>query len=193
MFDVLRPSDPPRLFYAPACAVTRCRRRAPIRSLPAAHGDSGFPFPQGLSTLRTGTDRSGPAMRVKLAFASASLSASERCIRVAHRLVPPIQPAARQTLRIVDRAARQDQDTELLTQRESYFSTTFLPKLWGKDKAEFSIACQIFRKTTAKLFAGISTRSHRSSAFFCARGAMSCSRSRTPQRSFRDFKLSSKA
>lgn len=133
------------------------------------------------------------SMGAKLTFVSLCQSASERCSQPAHHFVPPVQPAARQALQIVDRAAKQDQDTNLSTVVESNFSTFFRKVYWGKDKRFFSTACQFFLKIRERLFAGISTMRSSSSAFFCASGAMSRSRSRTPQRGSRAFRLWSKA
>ena len=114
-------------------------------------------------------------------------------VRLAHRFVPPVQPAARQAPRIADRAAKHDQDTELLAVVESFFSTIFRVNFWGKDKHFFSSACQIFRKITDKLLAGISTIRSSPRAFFRASGAISRSISRTPQRGSRAFRLASNA
>ena len=132
-------------------------------------------------------------IRKKLTFVSFYRSASERCIRLAYVSVPPIQPASRQALRIVDRAAKQGQDTKYLTFVESFFSTIFRATMCGKVCRVISVACQFFRKITERLFAGISTTSSSAREFFCAKGVISRSRSRTPQVTLRDFKLASKA
>ncbi len=131
--------------------------------------------------------------RRKLTFVSLRLRASERCTWPASVLVPPVQPAARQTRRFVDRAAEHDQNTNLLTSVESFFSTIFRKKFWGKTAQRISNTCQVFLKITDKLFAGISTTASSVREFFCANGVISCSRSRTPQRASRDLRLSSNA
>lgn len=131
--------------------------------------------------------------RRKLAFVSFRLRASERRTWPASVLVPPVQPAARQTRRIVDRAAEHDQNTNLLTFVESFFSPIFRKIFWGKTTQTKSDICHSFRKTADKLLAGISTTVSSANEFFRANGTMSCSRSRTPQRGSRDLRLSSKA
>ncbi len=132
-------------------------------------------------------------LRKKLTFVSSYRSASECCIRLAYVLVPPVQPAARQSRRFVDRAAEHDQDTNLLTCVESFFSTNFRRGRWGKTRRIISIVCQFFRNTTDRLLAGISTTVSRVRECFCANGSTSPSRSRTPHRESRAFKFSSKA
>lgn len=138
------------------------------------------------------TDQVRP-MRVKPTFASLRRYASDRCIRLAHRFVPPVQPAARQALRIADRAAKHDQDTEFFTAVESFFSTIFRNKSCGKDKDCFSKRCQFFLKITDKLLAGISTACSSARPCLCASGTMSRSRSRTPQCGSRAFRFASNA
>ena len=193
MSDILRPTDPRRLFPS---ASLRCRRASPPRAgLQLARCSRRFRLPVSRNAFQLsggyGPLRSGHAREAHLCFIYRY--ASERRIRLAHHSIPPVQPAARQTQQIVDRAAKQDQDTEILTSVESFFSTIYRSQLWGKDSADFSNACQFFRKTTDKLFAGISTTLCRRSPLSCAKGAMSCSRSRMPQRASRAFRLSSKA
>lgn len=193
MSAALRPSDPRRLFPS---ASLRCRRASPPRAgLQLARCSRRFRLPAcGRSfnpPCRDGPIRSGHARETT--FVSLRRSASDRCIRLAHRFVPPVQPAARQAPRIADRAAKHDQDTELLAVVESFFSTIFRVNFWGKDKHFFSSACQIFRKITDKLLAGISTIRSSPRAFFRASGAISRSISRTPQRGSRAFRLASNA
>lgn len=172
-----------RLQYcAPICSLTRCLRRCRVLfavALASARSKAGAPS----------------SVRCKATFTFMSLRriAPERRFRPLHRFVLPVQPAARQTQRIADRDAKFCQDTNFTVRVDSFFSTFFRNTRRGKNRQEFSVRYVDLRKMTDKLLAGISTISSRASAFFCASGARSCSRSRTPQLALRDFRPASKA
>lgn len=169
------------------------RSRAPIYSLPAVHGDAGLLLAAIFSNHRAEADRSGPSMGIELTFVQFRRSVAERYSRLAHRFVLPVEPAARQTRQILDRAAKHCQDTDFTDFFESFFSTIFRIKPWGNKTQIFSKVCQVLLKTMERLFAGISTTVSSSSPLRRASGWMSRSRSRTPQDGSRAFKLTSNA
>lgn len=187
----MRPSDPRRLSHR---ASLRCRMMLTSRAVSqlacctrrcqSPGSRTAFrPFVQE-RTAQVRPCATNPAFRFCL-----TRYASERRIRTSASSRMLVPPSARQALRMAGRAAKHDQDTEELTDVESFFSTFFRPCLWGKEGADSKCFCQFFRKMTEKLFAGISTTSSRLRKFFCASGAMSRSRSRTPQRASRDLRL----
>lgn len=187
----MRPSDPRRLFHS---ASLRCRMMSASRadqqlarcSRRCQSPGSRLAFRPSVRgrTAQVRPCATNPAFRFCLVR-----SASERRIRTSASFRLLVPPAARQSLRMAGRAAKHHQDTEELTAVESFFSTFFRPWLWGKEGADSKAVCQIFRKITEKLLAGISTTASSAREFFCASGAMSRSRSRTPQRASRALRL----